>query len=423
MRSKRFGLLLLLMVSVSWGDWLENPSVKLSGFGTIAVDHSSSNEADWISTMEETNGVGYSRPTSMAPDTILAAQADIHINHQWSATAQLMSRSMIDGTATPYFEWALLQYHPTDNSLLRLGRMSNNTFLYSDTRLVGYTRPTIHLPFTYMLNPIDQINGADYEYSFRHGDTFYQISGNYGVFNQNYDTMAPPIGDVFRVHARLGSLHFSASHGNHGFRLSLEEGRTKLMDANYDAFWQSLNQLLSAGVPGAQEVASNTKIDNVLFRYVDAAYTYDSDRWMFVSEWTRNYLSTDFTIPSSQSFYIQGGIHVHNFTPYLQVEDTRQELNPSNLVTLNVPAALVAQGALVNGFGQAIQAGTNNSFMYSTGVRWDFMPKMDAKLQYDYIIKPAGAQSRFAYINPNVTDFFSSRKAIQLLSAGIDFVF
>ena len=417
-------LLLVIMVSTcSWGDFLENPNVKFSGFGTVAVDHSNNHDADWISTMEETSGVGYSTPTSIAPDTILAAQADVHVNSKLSATAQLVSRSLIDGTATPYFEWALIRYRPTENSILRLGRMSNNTFLYSDTRLVGYVRPTIHLPFTYMLNPIDQINGADYEYSFRHGDTFYQLSGNMGVFNQNYDTFAPPEGDVFRVHAKLASLHFAANNCNNGFRLSYQEGRLKLMDANYDMFWQNLDQLLSAGIPGSREVASNTGINNVLFRYVDAAYTYDSDRWLFVAEWTRNYIHTDLTLPASQSFYLQGGIHIKDFTPYIQFEDTRQEANPSNLRTINAPDALSNQAAFVNGFGQSIQQGTNNSFVFTTGFKYDFEKNLDFKVQYDYIIKPAGSQSRFAYFNPNVTDFISNRESIQLFAAAIDFVF
>ena len=424
MQSRLSGLLLLLtMASVCWGDFLENPSIKLSGFGTLAVDHNGNNEADWVSTTEETTGVGYSRATSISPDSLLAVQADAHINDRWSATAQVMSRSLMDGSRKPYFEWALLKYRPTENSLLRLGRMANDTFLYSDTRFVGYTRPTIHLPFTYMLNPIDQINGGDYEYSFRYNDVFYRLGANYGVFNQKYDIMAPPTGDVFRVHARLGSLHFSADDGNHSFRFSAEEGRVKLMDAYYEMYWQSLDQLLAAGAPGAQEVSSNTQVNDVEFRYVDAAYTYDSDRWLFVGEWTRNYIGTDFTIPSSQSFYLQGGIHIREFTPYVQFEDTRQELNSSNLTPISAPSSLAGQAAFVNGFGQAVQAGTNNSFMYTTGLRWDFHPKMDFKIQYDYIVKPAGAQGRFTYLNPSVTDFYSSRKAIQLFAAGIDFVF
>lgn len=412
----------LLMPVISSAETFSDPIIRISGFGTAAIDHSNNQNADWVSTMEETEGVGYSKETSMTPDSLIGVQLDTDINEKLSATLQIVSRSLIDNTSTPQVEWANIQYKVTPNSLLRIGRMSNNTFLYSEDRLVGFVRPTIHLPYTYAMNPADQINGLDYTYTFSHKGIVYTLGANYGVFNQNYDIFEPSVeGDVLYVHARMGSLHFSMSHGNHFFRMTYEAGHIDLNDQFFEGYRQGLQALTAENLPYSADELKITPTANISMQYAEAAYVYNGNRWKWTNEWMQRSTNTVMAIPTTRGFYSTLGYSINRFMPYIQIDHVRQTTSSALPPLSGGPSALAPVVGMVNAFNVFMQSGTDR-MTYSAGFRWNPIQKLDLKVQYDYMIKPAGSQGGFNYINPN-SNFINDRQAIQLYSAAVDFVF
>ncbi len=396
--------------------------IKLSGFVTAAMNHNNNTGADWQSTAEETEGVGYSKPTSMAPDSILGVQFDATFNPVLTGTIQVVSRNMLDNTSTPQIEWANLQYTPTPNSMIRVGRMANNTFLYSESRLVGFVHPTIHLPYTYMLNPADQINGIDYNYFISHNDIVYSLGANYGVFNRQYDIFAPAItGDIMDVHARMGSLHFDTTYGDHSFRMTYEDGRIDIMDNNFLSYRQGLQGVAQLGIPLAANEYNATNDEGVHLHYMEAAYTYNGTHFKVVGEWVRRDTDTLMAIPSTEGTYVTLGYDIDHVMSYVQVDCVRQIVNTSLPALSGGGSGLAPVLGAINAFNTFMQSGTNRT-TFSGGFRWNPLTKLDLKLQYDYIIKPAGYQGGFNFVNPN-SNFINDRQVIQLYSAAIDFVF
>src|SRR5688572_13847168 len=77
------------------------PEFKFSGFGTLAVVHSDDRNADFVGTIFQPNGVGFTRPTSMNPDSKLGGQVDAVFNDRWSAVLQLVAQHGYDNSFDP----------------------------------------------------------------------------------------------------------------------------------------------------------------------------------------------------------------------------------------------------------------------------------------------------------------------------------
>src|SRR4029077_7380526 len=108
--------------------------------------HSDYTQADFIATVSQPRGVGYSRSWSLTPDSDLGGQANITLSDELSGVVQVLSRDTADGNFKPTVEWANLKYDFTPDFAVREGRILLPTYDRADSRTVGYSLPWVRVP-------------------------------------------------------------------------------------------------------------------------------------------------------------------------------------------------------------------------------------------------------------------------------------
>ena len=98
------------------------------------------------------NGTTYQRYIddngTLMRDSLAGVQFDAKFNDQWAATAQLVLAPATDedDVITPQVKWTLLSYRPTNDWLIRAGRMSLGGLLNQQNMDVGVSYDMARLP-------------------------------------------------------------------------------------------------------------------------------------------------------------------------------------------------------------------------------------------------------------------------------------
>ena len=156
--------------------------VTFSGFGTLGAAHSDYTQADFIATVSQPRGVGYSRSWSVTPDSDLGGQANIVLSEALSGVVQVLSRDTADGNFKPTVEWANLKYDFTPDLAVRLGRILLPTYEHADIRNVGYSLPWVRVPveITYA-STATHSDGVDALYRIRTGGVTQNLQLQWGT--------------------------------------------------------------------------------------------------------------------------------------------------------------------------------------------------------------------------------------------------
>ena len=96
-------------------------------------------------------------------DSLLGLQADLRLNPQWSATLQLKAAPSLQADArwAVVPTWAFVAWRPSDDWLLRAGRLRLPLYLYSESMDVGQTHDMARLPTeVYSVAPSSDFDGA-----------------------------------------------------------------------------------------------------------------------------------------------------------------------------------------------------------------------------------------------------------------------
>lgn len=125
-----------------------------SGYGTLGYARSN---RDFTYQRDLTNDGTLER------DSLLGVQGDLRFSPQWSATVQLKLAPSIK--AEDQWDlvpaWAFVAWRPSDNWLLRAGRMRVPLYLHSESMDVGVTHDMARLPTEmYSIAPSTDFNGA-----------------------------------------------------------------------------------------------------------------------------------------------------------------------------------------------------------------------------------------------------------------------
>jgi hypothetical protein len=146
-------------------DTADSSLLSFSGFGTLGVVHSSEELADFTNGTLKAAGAGYTDQWSAGVDSTLGAQVVATFTPQWSATLQLVSEQLTNNSYKPHVEWANVKYQVTPDFSLRVGRTLLSSFMFSDTRKVGYANPWVRPSVeAYSLVPVTTSDGADATY-------------------------------------------------------------------------------------------------------------------------------------------------------------------------------------------------------------------------------------------------------------------
>jgi hypothetical protein len=344
------------------------PIFRFNGFGALGVSHSSQSLGDYVIDSTVPKGPGRSSDFSFGNDTKLGLQLTGDFTPHISAVLQLVSEYQPDSTYSPEVQWANAKYAFNSDAYIRVGRIALPTFLYSDSRKVGYSYPWIHLPADlYRQLSMTNSDGADAEYRF----SLAEASNSVRIF----------------AGTGFNELPASTTHSNdmRGIFDTLEFGATTFR-VGYQARESSSQSTLSGAWIKTSDLTAGAR--------------YDPGDWFAVSEWIQRKSNTKLS-----AMYASFGLRIKKFTPYL----TYSQNSPASFLT-GFPAPS----------STTIQSAQRSQSTASLGVRWDFMKQKDFKLQLDQVRLGDNSNGYLANVPTGVilygTDF-------HVISAVFDFIF
>jgi hypothetical protein len=380
---------------------------SFSGFGTLGLVHSDEDQADFASNIFSPNGAGYTRPWSASVDSKIGAQVDARFTPQISAMIQVISEQNFDNTYTPHVEWANIKYELTPELSVRIGRTVLPSFLFSDTRNVGYANPWVRPPVeAYSLVPINTSDGVDVSYLLHAGNWVHTLMGTYGATSTKQ-------ADGSSAEARREwNISDTIEFGSATLRIAYQ--RTDLTLDGLHTFFGAFRQFGPQGNALADEYDPYRKpVD-----FIGIGGIYNPRDWFVAGEWGGTNLHS--VLGESTAWYVSGGYRVAKLTPYLTYGAVKAESNTSSpgLNVAALPPSLAAPATGLNAALNAILGSIAVQNTISVGTRWDFMRNMDLKLQYDHTRLGAGSPGTLINLQPD----FRPGGTVNILSIAIDFV-
>ena len=384
------------------------PNWSFSAFGTLGEVHSSEGEADFAQDVFDHSGAGYTRSWSPEVDSRLGAQATANLTAGLSAVLQIVSEQNYDGTYRPHVEWANIKYKITPDLAVRVGRIDLPTFLFSETRLVGYTYVWVRPPpEVYSLNPVETNDGVDVSYRFNAGDVKDTIRANYGRSN----TQLPDHNGSTEGRNSWG-LTNTAEYGP--FTVLLTFQASHLTTAGLDPLFDAFRMFGPAG----NAIADQYNDDNKPVMVEQVGGMYDSGHWLVLSEWS--HANTHSFLGDQTAWYVTGGYRIGKFTPYVTYAEVRALGSPGpGLPTTGLPPASAGFAAGLDGALSTVLESIAAQHTESAGARWDFAGNFDLKLQLDHTRLGAHSTGELINIQPGLTP----GTTVNVASITVDFVF
>lgn len=380
---------------------------SLDGYGTVGVAHSSDEMADYVPNFILSEGPGRSHQWDSRLDSRLAVQISAQPSSRLSAVVQVIAEQHYDKSFKPLVEWANVQYQLSPEFSIRAGRTAIGTFMVSDHRKVGYSLPWVRPPADlYHLLPLTNSDGVGVLYQHESDNFRYSAELHYGRTKaEELDGLleAPTLWN-FTNHLQRGPL-----------TLHLSYMRTK---AEYGEFLDTIWDAYRAFGPAGEAVVQRYDPNGHWSSFSAIGASYEPGDWFLMAEWGRGNIGSDFG--SRDGRYISGGYRFGAITPFITYAlvdshyDHVNGLDASNFPDLLAPTIAQLNAGLAitqDGFGAKQQT-------WSAGARWDLLPTVSAKLQYDHARTQNGSSGTFR----NNPVGYQPRGA-NIISVTLDFVF
>jgi len=405
------------------GDTGEPPIFSLSGFGTLGAVRSSEHEADFVNSINQPTGAGYTRSVDIGPDSKLGIQLNGNFGERLSGVVQVVSQHQFDNSYAPKVEWANLKYQMTPDWNIRGGRVALPVGMVSDYRLVGYSSPWVRPPLeAYSIIPVTSIDGVDSTWRSHFGGATNSLQGLVGEFHNKFPngesldaSDAWGVGDTLEYHS--WSLRASVA----STRVKIRSSQTDLLFNGLMEFGQTLSAVPGLEGYGAQSLgmADRYAVDGGRIRSLAIGASYDEGPWLLMAEWIR--LVGTGVLADNTGAYVTAAYRMGQFTPYVTLSRLRSTVpDEQGITTMGLPAPLAQNAAALNAGVQTILSGEQVSqSALSLGIRWDLRKNVDLKVQYDHMKLGAGSGGQLTNYQPG----FTPGGSLNLLSLALDFVF
>jgi len=346
----------------------EGISTTVSGYGTVGGTFTS--DSNFAYRHDPGEFVGASNQFDIGLESRLGLQALVDFGSGFSVTVQELARERGSDVFSLGTEWAYVQYAPTSDLKVRLGRVALSTFLISESREVGYAQPWFRSP--------NEVSGVE---------PFYYMDG----------------GEVLRSHS-VGPVQIGlvAGYGNSQTSLVINDQPLDIKanavfnasaTIQYGSFMVRVAQTdlhnpitipLSATFSESYEVAD---------KFTSVGLQYDDGKAIVMSEWAKRSQNVGPGLPlplaASKQWYAGGGWRFGKLTPMVIYGESEDE------ATLLTPAG--------------------NSGTWYGSLRYDVAQNIALKAE---VSRPQAKNSTYW-----ITTDFTSDKRVNVYSLGADFVF
>lgn len=314
----------------------------VNGFGTLGAVYSSEDDATYSGPGFNVRGAGMDERISTDVDSRLGIQVLGKFTDRLTATLQVISEQDVRGRYAPHVEWANIKYEITPDFSVRVGRTAMPSYLFSDSRKVGYAIPWVRAPHEYYdLIPITNSDGIDITYKFRTGTVNHTLQAIYG---ENIAEITPGFdGKAKHVWGIFDTLDI----GDLTVKLTYQE------------------QKLYFGSYSLPNEFGQTEASDVEFKAIGTHY--DPGQYFVGAEWARLTIADPIFGKDTTAWYVSGGYRVGAFTPYVTIAEQKPKDAPL--------------------FGYNTEQRS-----YAVGARWDFMSKFNLKAEYQYVDLPENSQ-------------------------------
>ncbi len=233
-------LLLSISLPVAAADF------AVSGFGTVG--YARSDQPYKYQRYIDNNG-------TFDRDSVFGVQVDADIAPQWSATVQAKAAPAlkIDGQWETSLSWAFLSWRPSNDLLLRLGKLRLPGFMNSENMDVGVTFDYARLPVElYSAAPTQDFTGASFNKTWGLENGELGLDGLWGQANSSWRRYlrdgipgklpAGAIYDQIRVTSRGLTLTYRANENT--YRLGINNATAKRTDGQ---LWTDYPVLVDLG--------------------------------------------------------------------------------------------------------------------------------------------------------------------------------
>jgi hypothetical protein len=381
---------------------------SFSGFGTVGETHSSEANADFTASIFQPNGAGHTRSWSPEVDSLIGGQISARITPELSAVVQVIAEQNYDGTYRPHVEWANIKYQFTPDLSFRIGRVELPTFLFSDTRKVGYTLPWVRPPVeVYGLLPITASDGGGVSYRLNYGDITNTTQGSY----VQSDTPQPNNRGTAIARDSM-NVSNTTEYKSLTFRVSYQHAILTI--TSLDGFLDTFRMFGPEGIAIADRYNSDGK--PVVTEVIGASY--EPGRWFVISEWGHARFNS--FLGENTAWYASSGFRVWQFTPYVTyAHETAASNSDPGIALTGLPPAFAGFAAGLNAALNSILQQIPDQSTVSLGTRWDFATNVDLKLQFDHTRLGADSDGTLINLQPG----FRPGGTVNLFSATVDFVF
>jgi len=377
---------------------LQAADLKFSAFGTLGYAISDQ-EFPYLRYIDDGG--------TLKADSLVGVQAEAQFNSQWSATVQLVAsapRTRDDGYEAK-IRWAFLSFRPTNDWLLRAGRLRPPVFINTQNAEVGVTYDQARLPVeVYSLSPVYDIDGAAVNKTWLLDDSEINLEAYWGKTDVKYrlpfQREGPQV--YFPETVTFQGLVLSRTAGPLFLRGGVHQADFK---AKSDAPFLLFETYTPVPVPAPPPIGGTLYVPvNPLDRFSIQALTLGADwrsgDWRVTAEYGQRISNDTKLVANSKSAYVTVSRGVGKWTPYatyarmLPSSEARTFYNDVN----GTPVPLAVQGPPLFVPGNLHRVLADRivvSDQYSTMLGTSYSFSSTSKLKFEWMRTKVGLVSSF----------------------------
>lgn len=381
---------------------------EFSGFGTLGIARSDTNDARFVRDQTQPRGIGKSPNAKL--DSLLGLQAYFRATDSLELVAQAISRYGAQDDFRPELSWAFAKYSITPNLTLRGGRMGTEFYMLADSRHVGYSYLTVRPQVDFFgALAFHHVDGADLTGTVALGDGI--VKGK--VFAGRANEVTPIGSEFFSLRGNpMAGGYLDYQQGNWQWRATFAQMTFKHDLPRPVADLRAA--LLATGIASAASAAEQIALEDTRSRFYSVGGVYDRGP-LQVQAMLSRIRHESASYQDSQSGYVLAGYRLGQVTPFGGYSWTRSKAKE---VSSGLPNFVPAFAQINDGLAGSLARVHTDQKTYTLGARWDFRQNMALKSQLDMIRGKPDSIFLYPTSNPGAFD-----GKLNILSLALDFVF